>query len=102
MKRACILTLGLVISAGPGLTQTAEQTCNKMRSDGRLGPITYTQCLCNYAAADRVLDDDVKALLFDAWRTGANNMGKVEALKPQSRIRKQFKTLERTIKASCQ
>ncbi len=102
MKRACVLILGLAISAGPGFAQTAEQTCNAMRSDDRLGPNTYAQCLCNYAAADQVLDDDVKALLFDAWRTGANNMAKVEALRPRARIRTQFKTLERTIKASCQ
>lgn len=102
MRQVLALPLGLAVCAGAGVTQTAAQTCTKMRNDDRLGPISYEQCLCNYAVADQVLDDDVKALLFDAWATGANNMAKVEALRPRARVRKQFKTLQRSIQASCQ
>ncbi|WP_299545897.1 hypothetical protein [uncultured Tateyamaria sp.] len=82
--------------------QDALQTCSKMQAEGRLGPLTLLQCQCNYAVAEQELDPDIRALLFDAWHTGNNNMAKVEALKPRSRVEKQFKAMERALRKTCQ
>ncbi|MEP1962963.1 hypothetical protein [Tateyamaria sp.] len=102
MPRACaIAALGLAFLAGPALAQDAAQTCAKMDREDRLGPLTVAQCHCNYSVADQVLDADIRALLFDAWYTGVNNTAKVEALKPASRVRRQFSRLQNELKKHC-
>lgn len=92
----------LLVLAAPALhAQDARQTCAKMASEDRLGPLTVQQCECNYAVAEQVLDPDIRALLFDAWYTGANNMANVEALKPRNRVRKQLQTMARLSQKNC-
>lgn len=81
--------------------QDARQTCSKMQADGRLGPLTFQQCLCNYAVADQVLDADIRALLFDSWYNGTNNMDAAEKLTPRTRVRREMKELQRALVKHC-
>lgn len=95
-------TLAVLLLASPALhAQDAQQTCAKMAADGRLGPLSGKQCECRYAVAEQVLDPDIRALLFDAWYTGADNMSKVEALKPRNRVRKQLRSMARKVQNTC-
>lgn len=80
---------------------SGSQICKKMLSDGRGGALSQNDCLCTYRVADAVLDEDVKSLLFDSWLNGTNNMQAIERLPRQNRIRKQFRTMQRTLKANC-
>ena len=48
-----------------------------------------------------VLDDDIKALLFDSWYTGADNMSALEALPGRNRVELQMRKMDRTLKANC-
>lgn len=94
---AVVLTLSSPAQAAP----TGAQICKKMISDGRANGQTQQQCLCRHAAADSVLDDDIKTLLFDAWYTGTNNMAALEALPNPRRVQKQMRSLSRKIKKTC-
>ncbi|MEO9898074.1 MAG: hypothetical protein ABJD13_00625 [Paracoccaceae bacterium] len=91
-----LITSNLALAAPSG-----KQICNKMIADGRSGGLSHSQCLCNHRVSDAVLDDDIKALLFDSWYNGTNNMQAIERLPKQGRVRKQFKTLQRSLKANC-
>lgn len=73
-----------------------------MISDGRGGGLGQNDCLCIYRVADAILDEDVKALLFDSWYNGTNNMQAIERLPKQGRVRKQFRTMQRSLKANCE
>lgn len=61
----------------------------------------FADCQCSYRVADVVLDDDVKALLFDSWLNGTDNMAALEQLPNPRRIKKQFRTFERSLKKNC-
>ncbi|MCL6284716.1 hypothetical protein M3P21_14360 [Ruegeria sp. 2012CJ41-6] len=82
---------GLVISGAVNAAPTGQQICKKMISDGRGGGMSQSDCMCSYRVADAVLDDDVKALLFDSWYNGTNNMDAIEKLPRRNRIKKQFR-----------
>ena len=94
----CALSLAF---GAPTFAQNAQQTCAKMEAEARLGPLTKAQCECTYAVALKVLDPDIQELLFDAWYTGANNMAKVEQLKPRARVERQFRTMANTLQRTC-
>jgi len=72
-----------------------------MSDDGRNGPLTLTDCHCTYRVADAVLDDDIKALLFDSWYNGNSNMARLEKLPRPGRVKRQFRSLERALKKNC-
>ncbi|MEL6521231.1 MAG: hypothetical protein AAFQ66_09710 [Pseudomonadota bacterium] len=86
-----------LVSAAP----SASQICQKMISEGRGGGLSQNDCLCTYRVADAVLDQDIKSLLFDSWYNGTNNMQAIERLPKQGRVRKQLRTMERSLKANC-
>lgn len=96
-------TTAIVASIGSaGLANpSAAQICSKMIADGRGGSQSQAYCLCTYRVADAILDQDVKDLLFDAWYTGNNNMPAMERLSNPNRIKKQFRTMQRSLKANC-
>ncbi len=97
-----VLALFLVVGAPALAAPSGSQICKKMISEGRGGGFSQNDCLCTYRVADAVLDDDVKALLFDSWYNGTNNMQAIERLPRQSRIRKQFQRMQRSLKANCE
>ncbi|MFL4471332.1 hypothetical protein ACERZ8_16135 [Tateyamaria armeniaca] len=99
--RAAILALGLAVMAAPLAAQTGPQTCARMKSEDRLGPLSEAQCQCNYSVANQVLDADIRALLFDAWYSGNDNMAKVEQLRPRHRVRREMLQLRDAIKKYC-
>ncbi|WP_415403090.1 hypothetical protein [Tateyamaria sp. SN3-11] len=99
--RGCALAVGLAILAGPALAQTGAQTCAKMQAEDRLGPVSSAQCQCHYSVAEQVLDDDIRALLFDAWYNGNDNMAKMEQIKPQTRVRRQLKSMADALRKYC-
>ncbi|MEM1077559.1 MAG: hypothetical protein AAGI09_03435 [Pseudomonadota bacterium] len=103
MKPSFILacTLLLFLSSAAQAAPTAREICKKMIADGRGGGLNQATCECTYRVADAILDEDVKTLLFEAWYTGKDNMGAVAKLPGQSRIRKQFKTMQRSLKPNC-
>lgn len=78
-----------------------EAVCQKMVEGDPSGQITMEECLCTYNVADTVLDDDIKALLFQSWYTGENVTSQLEALPEPKRVQRQFKTMERTFKKNC-
>jgi len=84
-------------NAGP----SGAEICRKMIADGRGGDLDQSMCLCTYRVAVAVFDDDIKALLFDSWYNGTNNMSALEKLPGQSRVKKQFRTMKRTLKKNC-
>ena len=103
MYRLSILIAAAMFTA-PGLVSaapSANQVCEKMISDGRAGELSQSDCLCNYRVADAVLDEDIKSLLFDSWYNGTNNMKTIELLPNPRRVKKQFQTMQRTLKANC-
>ena len=96
--------LAAVLCLTAGLAQAApdaRQTCKKMIAEGRGGGLSQAQCQCSYRVAEVVLDEDIRALLFDVWYTGANNMSKLAALKPRLRVEKQLRTMKATIARNC-
>lgn len=100
----CTLYAGSIFLAASGFTSagpTGAQVCSKMISDGRGGNLDQSDCLCNYRAADAVLNDQLKALLFDSWYNGTDNMQKISELPQQGRIRRQFRNLQREIQENC-
>ena len=99
--RVAPILLGLAILAGPALAQTGAQTCAKMQAEDRLGPLSNAQCQCSYSVAEQVLDPDIRALLFDAWYNGNDNIAKMEQIKPQTRVRKQLKSMAAAIAKHC-
>ena len=80
---------------------SGNEICKKMIADGR-SELNHSNCVCVYRVADAVLDEDIKALLFDSWYNGTNNMQAIERLPNQSRVRKQLKTMQRSLKANCE
>ena len=95
---AAMLIAPNLVSAAP----SANQICQKMISEGRGGGMSQSDCLCTYRVADAVLDEDVKSLLFDSWYSGTNNMKAIERLPKQGRVRKQLKTMQRSLKVNCE
>ncbi|MBT9247494.1 hypothetical protein KM031_14335 [Gemmobacter fulvus] len=81
---------------------SGNQICKKMISEARGGGLSQSDCLCTYRVADAVLDEDVKSLLFDSWYNGTNNMQAIERLPQQNRVRKQLRTMQRSLKANCE
>ena len=101
MIRSVAATLGLAILAGPLSAQTGQETCARMKAEDRLGPITEAQCRCNYSVAEQILDEDIRALLFDAWYTGNDNVAKVEQLTPRTRVRREMLELSKALRKHC-
>ncbi|WP_299731384.1 hypothetical protein [uncultured Tateyamaria sp.] len=101
MMWVATLALGLAGLAGPVWAQTGPETCARMKVEDRLGPLSEAQCQCNYSVADQVLDADIRALLFDAWYNGNDNMAKVEQLKPRHRVRREMLELRKAIQKHC-
>ncbi len=97
LATACLVSAGLAAEAAPN----GEKTCRKMIADGRSGGLSQADCLCRYRAADAVLDDDIKALLFDAWYAGHDNMAAMERLPGRQRVKRQMSILQRTIEKNC-
>ncbi|WP_424969392.1 hypothetical protein [Dinoroseobacter sp. S76] len=91
----------LILTGAAHAAPSAREICQKMIADGRAGGMDQAKCECTYRVADAILDDDVKTLLFEAWYTGKDNMQAVAQLPGQSRIRKQFKTMERSLEPNC-
>ena len=90
------------LTGAPGVAgPSGDQICKKMISEGRGGELSQNDCLCTYRVADAVLDEDVKSLLFDSWYNGTNNMQAIERLPRQNRVRKQLRTMQRSLKANC-
>lgn len=81
---------------------SANQICTKMIAEGRGGTLDQKACLCTYRVADAVLDSDVKALLFDAWYTGKDNMPALARLGNPQRVKKQLRTMQLSMKANCE
>ena len=103
MMRFAVISLcaGLIALVGPAHAQDARQTCAKMQAEDRLGPLTQAQCRCNYSVAEQVLDPDIRALVFDAWYTGRDNIAKVEQLRPKPRVRRQLRTMAEAVVKYC-
>lgn len=100
---ALIATAALALFV-PGAAQaapSASQTCKKMIADGRGGAMSQAQCECMYRVADAVFDDDIKALTFDSWYNGTNNMKALEKLPNRARVEKQMRTMQRSLKPNC-
>ena len=72
-----------------------------MIADGRNGGMSLKTCLCNHRAADAVLDDDIKALLFDSWYSGTDNTKALERLPKRRRVKTQLIMLRTTINKDC-
>ncbi|MCH2164620.1 MAG: hypothetical protein MK098_08205 [Marinovum sp.] len=72
-----------------------------MISDGRAGGVSQSECLCRYRVANAILNDDLKAQLFDAWYIGDNNMTKMERLPNQSRVREPLRTMQKLLQPNC-
>jgi hypothetical protein len=72
-----------------------------MISDGRANGMSQKDCMCRHRVADAILDDDIKALLFDSWYNGTNNMAAIEKLPNRRRVEKQLKTMQRSIEPNC-
>ena len=87
-----------LVTAAP----SANQVCQKMISEGRGGELSQNDCLCTYRVADAVLDEDIKSLLFDSWYNGTNNMQTMELLPNPRRVKKQLRTMQRSLKANCE
>ncbi|MEM7319582.1 MAG: hypothetical protein AAF408_11245 [Pseudomonadota bacterium] len=96
-----ILLLGLSMTGSLNAAPSGNQMCKKMISDGRSGGMSQADCLCTYRVADAVLDEDIKSLLFESWYTGTNNMTAIEKLPRRNRIKKQFRTMDKTLKKNC-
>ena len=73
-----------------------------MIADGRGGELNQEGCLCIHGVAVSVLDNDIKALLFDSWYNGTDNMQRVAELPRQGRVRRQFRSLQQEIRTNCQ
>ncbi len=96
----CIASISLsnLANAAP----SPGQVCNQMISEGRGNGQSQEDCLCYYRTADAVLDNDIKALLFDSWYHGTDNMQRVAELPRQGRVRRQFRSLQQEIRTNCQ
>lgn len=91
----------LTVSAGAFAEKSGNEICQKMISDGRGNGMSQDDCLCLYRHAEETLDDDMKALLFDAWYTGNNNMQAMAELPKQGRVAKKMRRMKRAIDANC-
>ncbi|WP_431372791.1 hypothetical protein [Pelagimonas sp.] len=47
------------------------------------------------------MDEDIKALLFDAWYNGTNNMAALEKLPGRARVKKQLKRMQKASVKYC-
>ncbi|MEM6760042.1 MAG: hypothetical protein AAF601_11255 [Pseudomonadota bacterium] len=97
----CSLILALSLPTHANAAPTGGQICTKMIADGRGGGLDQAGCLCLHRVSDAVLDDDIKALLFASWYDGTDNMQAIEQLPRQNRVRRQMRTLQRSIEANC-
>lgn len=102
-----IFIFGLIVLMNLGVPSTAtsapsaKQICTKMIAEGRGGGMSLADCTCTHRVADAVLDDDIKALLFDAWFTGADNTAKLERLPKKARVKRQMRIMQKTLAANC-
>ncbi|MGH1412307.1 MAG: hypothetical protein ACRBB0_02365 [Pelagimonas sp.] len=99
-----LISIGLIACVTATFVQaapSAQQTCKKMVSEGRAGGKTQQQCHCMYQVADQTLDEDIKALLFDAWYNGTNNMAALEKLPGRARVKKQLKRMQKASVKYC-
>ncbi|WP_299962212.1 hypothetical protein [uncultured Roseobacter sp.] len=94
---AALVTIPGYVAAAP----SPEQTCARMISDGRANGMDQAICLCVYRVAEEVLDANIRALLFDSWYTGRDNMAAVQQLPRQGRVTRQMGKMQRTAARSC-
>ncbi len=80
---------------------TAQAVCQKMQDEGRNGPFSLEDCKCTYQVADTVLDDDIKALVIEAWDTGNGTWDRIEQLPNPRRVERQLLKMERAMKKTC-
>ena len=73
-----------------------------MIAEERGGGLSQNDCLCTYRVADAVLDEDIKSLLFDSWYNGTNNMQTMELLPNPRRVKKQLRTMQRSLVVNCE
>lgn len=81
--------------------RSPEAVCQRMVDTDQSGDITMEQCLCTYNVADSVLDDDIKALLFEAWYTGENVTEQLNQLPNPKRVKRQFGKMDREMNFNC-
>lgn len=91
----------VLLSTGAAAGPTAKEICKKMIAEGRNGGMTPEDCLCMHRVAENVLDDDVKALMFDSWLNGTNNMAALEALPRRGRVTRQMQKMQKTVEKDC-
>lgn len=100
IRAACVCALTwtpLALAAQP----TAQSVCQKMQDEGRNGPFSLEDCKCTYHAADTVLDEDIKALVIEAWDTGNGTWDRIEQLPNPLRVERQLLKMERAMKKTC-
>jgi hypothetical protein len=98
---SALTILGLVQPAAADARPSGAEICKKMIADGRGGGMGQPECLCVYRIADTVLDDDLKALLFDSWLNGTDNMKAAENLSSRARVQRQMLKMQRMAKKDC-
>ncbi|UWQ76332.1 hypothetical protein [Leisingera sp. M658] len=91
------LTFAAAAAAAPG----AEETCKALAARSQGEGLSMNLCTCTYKLADEVMDDDIKALLFQSWNDGIDRQEEADALKPRGRASKQFRKLERAVRKKC-
>ena len=100
MIRALTL-IGFLILPAIAAAQDADTICNRMEREGRLGPLSFAACRCNHAVALEVLDPDLRALLFESWYTGKDNMQRAAELRPRRRVERQLEKMFVTARDRC-
>jgi hypothetical protein len=88
-------------ASGTLAAPSGEEICRKMLAEGRSGYVEETACLCVYEVSLNALDEDIRALLHEAWYSGADNTKELEALPNQSRIGKQMSAMRHMIFEEC-
>ncbi|MEM7089552.1 MAG: hypothetical protein AAF496_08240 [Pseudomonadota bacterium] len=84
-----------------GAQPSAQAVCQKMQAEGRNGPFSFEDCTCTYHVADAVLDDDIKALMIEAWYSGNATFDQIMQLPNPRRVERQLLKMERTMKKTC-
>ncbi len=101
LKRISGLIPLLVLPQAAMAERTPQEICEKLIESEPSGQIEMVECVCTYNVANAVLDDDIKALLFESWYTGENVTDRLNALPNPKRVKKQFSKMERTMKVNC-
>ena len=99
-----LLAAAFLCAATPVSAQdimSEKQMCDRMTSRSDSGVTNYDDCACMYKSADRVLDDDIMALLTVSWADGVNNMDALGTLPNRERIEPQLTKLKERIDKRC-